>query len=109
MQAPNLPSAFTLPVVTGDALTAVFAPVIAIAISMKRGPRTWAVAIVWNVLGMIDLFYALALGSLTGAASYILANNVLVLVGACLGIVLHVTAIILLLRKSSVDYFLNRV
>ncbi len=76
---------------------------------MKRGPRTWAAAIVWNVLGMTDLFYALTLGSLTNAASYILANNILVLVGASLGIVLHGVSIILLLRKTSVDYFLNRV
>ena len=56
--------------------------------------------IVWNVLGMTDLFYALALGSLTGAASYILANNILVLVGAYLGIVLHGVSMILLLRKT---------
>lgn len=109
LQAPNLSSAFTIPVVTGDALTAIFAPIIAVSIGMKRGPRTWAAAIVWNVLGMTDLFYALTLGSLTNAASYILANNILVLVGASLGIVLHIVALVLLLRKSTIDYFLNRV
>ena len=109
LQAPNLPSAFTIPVVTGDALIAIFAPIIAVAIGMKRGPRTWAAAIVWNVLGMTDLFYALTLGSLTNAASYILANNILLLVGALLGIVLHIVALVLLLRKSTIDYFLNRV
>ncbi len=109
LQAPALPSVFTIPAVTGDVLTAVFAPVIAYAIGRKRGPRTWAAAIVWNVLGLVDLFYALTLGSLTNAASYILMNNILVLVGATLGIVLHTVSIILLLRKSTVDYFLNRV
>ncbi len=109
LQAPNLPLVFTIPVVTGDALTAIFAPVIALIISRKRGPRTWLVAIVWNVLGLVDLFYALTLGSLTNAASYILMNNPLVLVGASVGIVLHIVSIILLLRKTTVDYFLNRV
>lgn len=109
LQAPNLPSVFTIPVVTGDILTAVFAPVIAYAIGRKRGPRTWAMAIVWNVLGLVDLFYALTLGSLTTAANYILMNNILLLVGATLGIILHIVSIILLLRKSTIDYFLNRV
>lgn len=90
-------------------MIAIFAPIIAVAIGMKRGPRTWAAAIVWNVLGMTDLFYALTLGSLTNAASYILANNILLLVGALLGIVLHIVALVLLLRKSTIDYFLNRV
>lgn len=109
MLAPTLPSVFIIPVVTGDVLTAIFAPVIALVIGSRRGPRLWALAIVWNVLGMTDLFYALTLGSLTSAASYILANNILVLIGASLGIVLHLVSIILLFRKTTVDYFLNRV
>jgi hypothetical protein len=94
-------------VVTGDALTAVFAPVIAVAVSTKRGPRTWAAAIVWNALGMVDLFYALTLAMLTTAGSFILSNDQVVVVGAILGIILHIISIALLLRRETMSYLLN--
>ncbi len=105
--AGTLPSVFLIPVVTGDALTAVFAPIIAIAISTRRGPRVWAGALVWNVLGMVDLFYALTLATLTTAGSFIVSSYQIVMVGAVLGIILHVTSIMLLLRKGTVSYMLN--
>jgi hypothetical protein len=105
----TLPSAFLIPTVTGDALTAVFAPIIAIAVSTKHGPRTWAAALLWNVLGMVDLFYALALAMLTTAGSFILSSYQIVFVGAILGILLHITSIVLLLRKGTMSYLLNPV
>lgn len=107
--AGTLPSTFTIPVVTGDALTAVFAPVIAVAVSTKRGPRTWAAAIVWNVLGMVDLFYALTLAMLTTAGIFILSNDQVVVVGAILGIILHIISIGLLLRIETMSYLLKTV
>jgi len=94
-------------VVTGDVLTAVLAPVIAVAVSRKRGPPTWAAAIVWNALGMVDLFYALTLAMLTTAGSFILVNDQIVVVGAILGITLHIISIRLLLRRQTVSYLLN--
>jgi len=103
----TLPSVFIIPVVTGDALTAVFAPVIAIALSTRRGPRTWAAALVWNMLGMVDLFYALALSMLTTAGAFILSSYQIVMVGAILGIILHITSIVLLLRRGTIGYFLS--
>lgn len=103
----QLPSAFLIPTVVGDSLTAVFAPVIAIGISGKRGPRTWAAALVWNVLGMVDLFYALTIGQLTTAGSFVLANDPGVALGAIVGIILHVTSIGLLLRKTNVSYLIG--
>ena len=103
----SLPSAFIIPVVTGDALTAVFAPVIAVAVSTKRGPMTWAAAIVWNVLGMVDLFYALTLAMLTTAGSFILSNDQVVVFGAILGIILHIISIGLLLRRETMTYLLS--
>jgi hypothetical protein len=99
--------AFVIPVVTGDVLTAVFAPVIGVALSTKRGPRTWAAALVWNALGMVDLFYALSLAQLTTAGSFILANDQIVIVGAILGIILHITSIVLLLRRETISYLLK--
>lgn len=105
----TLPLSFIIPVVTGDALTAVFAPVIAIAVSTKRGPRTWAAALVWNALGMVDLFFALALAMLTTAGSFLLSNYQVVIFGAILGVILHLISIVLLLRKGTVSYFLNPV
>jgi hypothetical protein len=105
----TLPLAFVIPVVTGDALTAVFAPVIAIALSTRRGPRTWAAALVWNALGMVDLFYALGLAMLTTAGNFILSNYQVVIVGAILGIILHTISIVLLLSKGTLSYLLNPV
>ncbi len=92
---------------TGDFLTAVFAPVIAIGISKRHGLLTWAAALVWNVLGMTDLFYALALGQLTGAGSFVLSNDPAVVVGAILGIILHIVSIGMLLRRTTMNYLLT--
>ena len=107
LYASSLPSAFLIPTVTGDALTAVFAPVIAFAIGRKRGPRTWAAALLWNVLGMVDLFYALTIGSLTTAGSFVQANDPGVVIGAIIGIILHMTSIGLLLRKTNANYLIG--
>ena len=103
----SLPLAFLIPTVVGDALTAVFAPVIAFGIGRKKGPRTWAAALLWNVLGMVDLLYALAIGSLTTAGSFVQVNDPGVVVGAIIGIILHVTSIGLLLRKTNVSYMIG--
>ena len=102
----SLPSAFLIPTVAGDTLTAIFAPAIAFAIGRKTGPRTWAAALVWNVLGMVDLFYALTIGSLTTAGSFVQANDPGVVIGAIIGIILHVTSIGLLLRRTNMSYLI---
>ena len=99
----SLPSAFLIPTVVGDTLTAIFAPIIAFAIGRKKGPRTWAAALVWNVLGMVDLFYALTIGSLTTAGGFVRANDPGVVIGAIIGVILHLTSIGLLLRKTNVS------
>ena len=103
----SLPAAFLIPTVIGDLLTATFAPVIAVAISKRRGPKVWAAALVWNVLGMVDLFYALTLGQLTSAGATVMADDPVVVVGATLGIVLHIASLGLLLRKTTANYLLN--
>ena len=88
-------------------MTAVFAPVIAFAIGRRRGPKTWAAALLWNVLGMVDLFYALTIGLLTTAGSFVQVNDPGVVIGAIIGIILHITSIGLLLRKSNVNYLIG--
>ena len=103
----SLPSAFLIPTVVGDTLTAIFAPVIAFTIGRKKGPRTWAVALVWNTLGMVDLFYALTIGSLTTAGSFVQANDPSVVVGATIGILLHIISIGLLLRRTNMSYLIT--
>jgi len=103
----SLPSAFLIPTVVGDFLTGVFAPIIAFAVSTKRGPRVWAAALIWNVLGMIDLFYALSLGQLTNAGTVILSDDPIVAIGAIIGIILHVVSLGLLLRRPVVNYLLG--
>ena len=102
-----MPSTFLIPTVVGDTLTAIFAPLIAFAIGRKKGPRTWAAALVWNILGMVDLFYALTIGSLTTAGSFVQANDPGVVVGAIIGIVLHIISIGLLLRRTNVSYLIT--
>ena len=103
----SLPSAFLIPTVIGDTLTAIFAPVIAFGIGRKRGPRTWAAALVWNILGMVDLFYARTIGSLTTAGSFVQANDPGVAVGATIGIALHIISIGLLLRRTTMSYLIT--
>lgn len=103
----SLPSAFLIPTVVGDTLTAILAPIIALAIGMRRGPRTWAAALVWNALGLVDLLYALSIGSLTNAGSFVQANDPGVVVGATVGILLHIVSIGLLLRKTNVSYLIT--
>lgn len=103
----SLPAAFLIPTVAGDTLTAVLAPGVAIAINRRKGPRTWAAALVWNVLGMVDLFYALTIGSLTTAGNFVQANDPGVVIGATIGIILHIISINLLLRKANVSYLIT--
>ena len=106
LQNGNLPASFVIPAATGDALTGITAPIIAYALR-KGGPKTWAAALVWNALGLADLFNAVSLGSLTGSATYILNNLAFILVGVTLGIILHITATILLLRKQTTNQILK--
>jgi hypothetical protein len=103
----SLPSVFLVPTIIGDTLTALFAPVIALAFSKKKGLRLWAAALVWNMLGMVDLFYALTIGSLTSAGSFVQANDPGVVVGATVGIILHIASTVLLLRKTTISYLLD--
>ncbi len=80
---------------------------VAFGVSKRRGPRTWAAALVWNVLGMIDLLYALSLGQLTNAGSVVLSTDPVVVGGAILGIILHIISISLLLQRKTIDYLLG--
>ena len=47
LQNGTLPATFVIPASTGDALTAVTAPIVAFALG-RGGMRTWAVALVWS-------------------------------------------------------------
>ena len=55
----TLPATFVIPASTGDALTAVTAPIVAFAMG-RGGMRTWALALVWNALGLADLLNAVS-------------------------------------------------
>ena len=107
LQNGTLPAAFVIPASTGDALTGLTAPIVAFALG-RGGMRRWAVALVWNALGLADLLNAVSLGSLTGSAATIFANYSFVLVGVTVGVLFHLVATALLLRKASTDYFRAR-
>ncbi len=100
----TLPATFVIPASTGDALTAVTAPIVAFAMG-RGGMRTWAVALVWNALGLADLLNAVSLGSLTGSTANIVANYSFVLVGVPAAVLFHIAATALLARKTTMDYF----
>jgi hypothetical protein len=104
LQNGTLPATFVIPASTGDALTAVTAPIVAFAMG-RGGIRTWAVALVWNALGLADLLNAVSLGSLTGSTAIITANYSFVFVGVVAAVAFHFAAIALLVRKTTMDYF----
>ncbi len=107
LQNGTLPATFVIPVSTGDALTAITAPIVAFALG-RGGVRTWAAAIVWNALGLADLLNAFSLGSLTGSTANLAANYSFVFLGVTAGVLFHIVATALLLRKSTTDYFRAR-
>ena len=104
LQNGTLPAAFVIPASTGDALTAVTAPIVAFALG-RGGMKTWAGALVWNALGLADLLNAVSLGSLTGSTANIVANYSFVFVGVTAAVLFHIVATALLVRKTTMDYF----
>jgi len=100
----TLPATFVIPASTGDALTAVTALIVAFAMG-RGGMRTWALALVWNALGLADLLNAVSLASLTGSTANIVANYSFVLVGVTAAVLFHIAATALLVRKTTMDYF----
>src|SRR3989449_3860036 len=69
----TFPAPFVTPASTGDALTAVTAPIVAFAMG-RGGMRTWALALVWDALGLADPLDSVSLGSLTGSTANIVDN-----------------------------------
>ena len=107
LQNGTLPAAFVLPASTGDTLIAITGPILAYWLG-RGGIRTWAVALVWNGLGLADLANAVALGAITGSTPTIVANYSFVLFGVIAAVAFHIAAIALLLRKVTRDYFVAK-
>ncbi len=106
LQNDTLPASFVIPTVIGDASTAVTAPVIAYALR-RRGPKIWAASLVWNSLGLVDLFYAQTLAYVTGASTYLFGSNLLIPLGAYLAAILHIVTFIFLLEKRTINHLLR--
>lgn len=73
----NLPSAFAVPAGVGDILIGMTAPFVALGLR-RGGALTWAIALVWNALGITDLVYAVTLGTLAGVG-YVLTSYLVVI------------------------------
>lgn len=58
----RLPAHFALPAGWGDIFVGLTAPLVAIALS-RRAPAARSFAVAWNVLGLLDLFVAVGMGS----------------------------------------------
>ncbi len=106
LQNNTLPASFVIPTVFGDTSTAVTAPVIAYALG-RGGPKTWAVSLVWNSLGLVDLFYAQTLAYVTGATTYLFGSDLLILVGAYLAATFHIVTFIFLLKKKTINHLIR--
>jgi hypothetical protein len=107
LQNNTLPASFVIPTVIGDTSTAVTAPVIAYALG-RGGPKTWATSLVWNSLGLADLFYAQTLAYLTGATTYLFGSDLLIPFGAYLAAIFHIVTFILLLRKKTINHLFGQ-
>ncbi len=107
LQNNTLPDSFIIPTVIGDISTAVTAPVIAYALG-RGGPKTWAASLVWNSLGLADLFYAQTLAYVTGATTYLFGSDLLIPFGAYLAAIFHIVTLIFLLEKRTINYLLSR-
>ena len=64
LAARRLPGAFAWPAGVGDVLVGLLAPLVAIRFA-RRPAATVALAVAWNVLGLIDLVEAVAMGFIT--------------------------------------------
>lgn len=86
-----LPGGFAWPAGAGDMLVGLFAPLVALAVA-RGTPRARTWAILWNVLGLVDLILAPASALATGAAVAIIYPLALVplFVGPPLAVLLHV-------------------
>src|SRR5438876_9882553 len=73
LQNGTLPATFVIPASTGDALTAVTAPIVAFALG-RGGMKTWAVLFVWDVLGLAEMLNAVSLGFLAVIMNKLFAN-----------------------------------
>ena len=107
LQNSTLPAAFVIPAVIGDTSTAVTAPIIAYALG-RGGLKTWGASLVWNGLGLVDLFYAQTLAYLTGATTYLFGSDLLILLGACLAAIFHIVTFVFLLEKRTIDRLLSK-
>lgn len=107
LQNNTLPASFVIPTVIGDTSTAVTAPVIAYALG-RGGPRTWAAALVWNSLGLVDLFYAQTLAYVTGSTTYLFGSDLLIPFGAYLAAIFHIVTFIFLLEKRTINHLLRQ-
>ncbi|TMI20951.1 hypothetical protein E6H31_07795 [Candidatus Bathyarchaeota archaeon] len=106
LQNNTLPASFVIPTVIGDTSTAVTAPIIAYALG-HAGPKTWAASLVWNGIGLADLFYAQTLAYVTGATTYLFGSDILIPFGAYLAAIFHIVTFVLLLEKRTVNQLLK--
>jgi len=70
------------------------------------GPKTWAASLVWNSLGLADLFYAQTLAYVTGVDTYLLDFGILF--GAYLAAIFHLVTFIFLLEKGTIQHQLKQ-
>ncbi len=101
----TLPASFAIPASIGDALAAVTAPLIALA--LRRGAlRSWGAALLWNGFGLTDFAVAMTEGLIATPPLLLTLPWILIpTVAVPIFIALHIAAFVLLTRRSVRNYF----
>jgi len=99
-----LPAGFAVPAAVGDFLTGLVAPLVGFAVAKRRG-YALALAIAWNIFGILDLIVAPIAAVLSGAQVLALYPLALVplFVGPPLGILTHVYSLRNLATTANAD------
>lgn len=103
-----MPPTSAIPAGVGDILIAITAPLVVLAI--RRGALlAWAVAIVWNVLGIADLVVAVSECFISKASTMFTFPWVLIpTVAVPAAVVLHLLSIAILTGRPMRAYFAQR-
>ena len=106
-------ASFAIPAGVGDLLVGLTAPLAFIA--LRRGSLMgWVGGIVWNVLGLTDLVYAVTEGSISGASGFNTPLSVgfpwvlIPTVGVPIFTIVHLVTLALLVRRPVRVYFAGR-
>ncbi len=88
----------------GDFLTGLTAPFIVFALFRRKGVNTWATALVWHTVALVDVVVALALSFL--ASNSVLSPSLVLLLPFTF-LTAHIISLVLLTRRTTKEYYIG--